>query len=189
MGIKLLPSQLLLLSEVYFEQKKYQSSIEVAQEILELAKEEEVQTILEAYQFLARSYAAQAEYNKAYQMCRAQLEVQKNVQKKNSAEALAKMQTRFQLKEQQFENEKLREESAISKQELKLTKNVVDQQRTISGISILGLLITSGLLFYVFRLMKQIKATNKQLKQQSQDLRIAKENAESAAKASLNFCP
>lgn len=75
----------------------------------------------------------------------------------------------------------------MSKKELQLAKNVVRQQRIITGITIVGLLIAAILLFYVFRLMKTLKKTNQQLAQQSQDLKIAKDKAESAAKAKSEF--
>ncbi|MEL6842764.1 MAG: ATP-binding protein, partial [Bacteroidota bacterium] len=113
--------------------------------------------------------------------------VQRSLQEKTNEEAIAKMQARYQLQQRETENERLKQEAVSQQQKLQLSQDIVQQQRLISWITIIGLIVAIGLLFYVFRLWKRLKSSHQQLEQQSEDLRIAKETAESAAKAKSEF--
>lgn len=187
-GADPLPEQLILLGNIYFDMGNYTRSIQTAEEALQVVKKQGADIFeLKIYELLARNYESISAYAKAYEIRTTQLEVQKNIQEKNSADVLAKMQTRFQIKEQEAENTRLRKEGVRHKKELELSQNVVRQQRIITGISILGFVFVSGLFFYVARLLKKIRATNHRLEEQSYDLRIAKDKAESAAKAKSEF--
>ena len=180
--------QQIFLSEIYLGQQNFQISIQTATNALELAKEKQMKSMLpDIYDLLGKGYAANAQFDKAYEMRTAQVEIQKIIQEENNAEQLARMQARFQVKEQEAENEKLRQEGNLSKAELKLTKNIVRQQRIITGITIFGMLVASILLFYVYRIWRTLKSKNQQLETQSKALEIARDKAETAARAKSEF--
>ncbi len=179
---------LLQLSKVYHERGNFFPSIKTAKQALEIAQSQEKRLYLvDAYELLATNYAALGQYNEAYGIRGKQLAVQHQIHLNNNAEALANMQIRFQLHEQEAENERLREADVQNKQELQLTKHVVQQQRLTTGISILALVITAMLLYYVSRLLRQNKVANLQLQRKSHALEIAKEKAESAAQSKSEF--
>ncbi|MEM6806044.1 MAG: ATP-binding protein, partial [Bacteroidota bacterium] len=187
-GSEPLPEHLILLSEIYFAQKKYRLSLKVAEEVLTLTKSKGAEAFyIKIYELIANNHEALYAFEKANDIRKIQLEAQNTIQEKQNAEALAKLQTRFQIKEQEAENEHLREEGIRNKKELEMSQNLVRQRGVISMISILGLFFLSLLLLYVFRLLRQNKASNRRLEAQSKDLRMAKEKAESAAKAKSEF--
>ncbi|MEO1449466.1 MAG: ATP-binding protein, partial [Bacteroidota bacterium] len=185
---KPLAHQLILLCKIYLAQKKYAQCISTGQYALELTQRQEAQGFwIDIYTLLAESYAGQGNFNKAYEIRTEQMEAQVALQEKNNADALARMEVRFHLKEQEAENERLRVAGALQEQELASTKRVVRQQKIITGVIIIALLVTAILLFYGLQLWQRVKATNLELKNKSNALEVAKDKAESAAKAKAEF--
>ena len=181
-------SQLLLLGKIYYAQARYSQAIESTNRAIKQAQEQKIESYTDdLYELLAYCYEAKGDYPKAFEVKSQQLEEQSRLQEKNNAEAMAKMQARFQLKQQEAENERLKREAIVQSQQLALSKDIVSKQRIISAITIFGLILATILLIYVFRLWRRIKSSHRQLEQKSHDLEIAKEKAESAAKAKTEF--
>ena len=174
------------LADVYTNLKDYTGAI---QAIKKVEKEARKITILVPimYRILSEAHEGLGQFEEALAMKSAQLDIQDSLSKVNNTETIAKLETRYQLKERQAENEQLKQQSEAQQQELLLTKNIVRQQRIITFGTIIGLIVTTGLLIYVFRLIQKLRHTNVQLKKQSSDLRIARDKAESAAKAKSEF--
>ena len=179
---------LLTLGEIYNRLNQFEKAIESAENIVQLIATQELNyRTYYPYQVLADAYAGLGQFEKAFEIKSAQLNVQDSLNKINISETIAKLETRYQLKEKQAENEQLKHQSGAQQHELLLTKNIIRQQRIITYGTIAGLFITLALLTYVYSLIKKLKITNQQLTNQSDELRIAKDKAESAAKAKSEF--
>ena len=175
-----------LLAEVYFRLNEYEQSAKIIHEIKNQVQKVPV-LMPEIYRILAQVHASLRQFEQAFFAKSSQLRVQDSLNEFKNAQEIARLETRYQLKEKQAENEQLRQQSEAQAQELILTKDVIRQQKIITFGTIIGLLVTSSLLIYVYRLIKKLRITNQQLKKQSSDLRIARDKAESAAKAKSEF--
>lgn len=178
----------IFLSDVYIKLGRFEEGVPVAQIALKKARTQKQRPILpQIYKILAEGYLGLKQFPEAIDAQSHQMLIQDSLNSENNAETLAKLEAKFKLKEKEAENQLLKKEGEVTEQELALTKNVVRQQKIITAGTILGLLVASGLLFYVFRLLKTVRLTNQQLKEQSEHLKAAKIKAESAAKAKSEF--
>ena len=174
------------IADVYNKLLMYSKAIETLEEVNAVVHQLKA-PLPEVYGILAEAHAGLKEYEKAFSIRSAQLHVQDSLDRAQNKETIAKLEKRYQLKEKQAENEQLKQQSEAQQQEILLTQNIVRQQRIITFGTIIGLIVTTGLLIYVFRLIQKLRHTNVQLKKQSSDLRIARDKAESAAKAKSEF--
>lgn len=98
----------------------------------------------------------------------------------NSIQKTANIRHQFQLEKQEAESDILRREQAAQIEVIKI-------QRIFLTISILGMLLTIGLLIYLYSLFRFKKIANTKLIEQANDLKKAKEIAENASKAKAEF--
>lgn len=139
------------------------------------------------YTVLSELYWVQANYKKAYEMKELELKLVDSMYIEKSAKTLHRLETRFQLKEKERENQSLLAVAEAKSRDIRMMKKMVDQQRLTTTFIVAGLFITALLLFYVYRLLKTLRTKNKQLLLQSDKLRAAKSKAESAAQAKAEF--
>ncbi|MEZ4775647.1 MAG: ATP-binding protein [Bacteroidia bacterium] len=87
----------------------------------------------------------------------------------------------------QFEMEKQEAEANLLRMEQDSQKQMIKTQRVFLVLSILGMLITIGLVIYLYSLFRFKKIANGKLQEQAIDLKKAKEIAEDASKAKAEF--
>ncbi|MEM6344409.1 MAG: ATP-binding protein [Bacteroidota bacterium] len=185
---KPLLSQLVLLGEIYYAQQKYKLSLQAAARALAQSKAQKIEIYnSRIYKLQAQSHAALKDYAKAFAASQMQLQAESRLHEEKNSEALAKMEARFQIKEQEAENERLTQQAITQAEQLTLSQAVVGKQKIISRITVFGLLLATIMLVYVFRLWRRLRSSHLQLEQKNNDLGIAKEKAESAAKAKSEF--
>ncbi len=185
---KPLITQLVLLGQIYYDQKRYSLSLQALARALSQAREQKIEIYnSRIYELQAQNYLSLKDYKNAFEASQMQLQAESHLHEKNNSEALAKMEARFQIKEKEAENQRLKQQAITQSKQLALSQDIVGKQKTISRITVFGLVLATLMLFYVFRLWRRLQHSHQALEQKSFALAVSKEQAESATKAKSEF--
>ncbi|MEL6255909.1 MAG: tetratricopeptide repeat protein, partial [Bacteroidota bacterium] len=152
------------LSELHAKLGDFNLALSNGQKALAIARKNNSRASLPAiYAILSAAHKNLGNFEEALDLKESELCITDSLNSAKSVEALGEFESKFELLEKEEENKRLALAAEAQQKELELMKDVVKQQKFTFLWIIVFLLGISGLLFYVFRLLKTLRNKNKQL--------------------------
>lgn len=167
-------------AKLFYAQKKYSQSIQHSKKALQLTRRNEVESkvyLEEIYHMLAKSYAAQGQFEAAFNYQVKYSAIQDTISEQNQKEHISELETKYDVEKKELENEYLKAEQAKN-------KTILQQRSYLMIGAIVTIVLLVILAMQLFRANKTKQNYNQQLEttvaERTAALQKANENLEQA---------
>ena len=152
------------LGELYNLKKDYWKAINYFEQSLEISEESNIKSLMKsAYEGLADAYSALGKYQEAYNFHKKYFSINESIYNEKNAQIINEMSARFESEKKEKEIELLNQQNELQNQKLR-TGNII----IIS--SIVGLLLLLGLVFVIWKGLREKNKANTLLAAQNQEI-------------------
>jgi serine phosphatase RsbU (regulator of sigma subunit) len=157
------------LGNEYFVMGKYDKGIGYVLKAEKLANELGIKELqANVYGSLMKYYTMKKEYKLALEYSQLQQEVNDSMFSESKVKEIHTLNTRYQTEKKEQENKALQLENALS-------VKTIRQQKTVTYFIIIGLILVTGLAFFIFRGLKQQRKANTIISAQKEEVEHQKE--------------
>jgi serine phosphatase RsbU (regulator of sigma subunit)/Tfp pilus assembly protein PilF len=153
--------------DLYYLQDKHEQAISYYDKAAAICEDQSYTYFLSyAYESMAMSYEKLGKYKDAYDYYKRYVKTQELLYTEENAKVISELQTKF-------ETEKKEKEITLLKKDKELQEVALANSKRLLIISIVGLILVSGFIFYLILSVKQKKKINKEIQLKNKKLEIA----------------
>ncbi len=170
------------LAEVYATTNKIKEAEKIALQGLEDTKKIQAKNLaILATGILYQIYQEKKNYPQAFTYLLFHKKLQDSVYNEQRLKEISRLETNFQVKQKQKENELLRRENNIKNEEIALKNTEAATNRILVGVSLCSIVLLLGILFVFYRNIRIKKKSNDLLTQKNKEIQEQKEEIETIA--------